>query len=189
MGLAPGRYAIGPDTGSLHLRTSRDGVAAKVGHDLLIEMARWSGTVTIAGPDPSSASVEAGIEMASFTVLEGTGGVMPLSTHDRKDITGTSLRLMDVAGHPRATFASSAITRSNSGATITGTLTVRKHSGEVSLRVTETGPSAWRATGTILQSAYGIKPYRAFLGALRVADRIDIEVVVDLSGRAATSTR
>jgi polyisoprenoid-binding protein YceI len=96
---------------------------------------------------------------------------------------------MDVAGHPRATFASSAITRSNSGATITGTLTVRKHSGEVSLRVTETGPSAWRASGTILQSAYGIKPYRAFLGALRVADRIDIEVVVDLSGRAATSTR
>ena len=32
----------GPDTGRLEVHTYREGVAAKVGHDLIIEVERWS---------------------------------------------------------------------------------------------------------------------------------------------------
>ncbi len=33
-----------------------------------------------------------------------------------------------------------------------------------------------------MQSAYGIKPYTAFFGALKVRDAVDIEVNADISG-------
>jgi len=35
----------------------------------------------------------------------------------------------------------------------------------------------------VVQSAYGIKPYTAFLGALKVRDAVLVEVTVDLTGR------
>jgi polyisoprenoid-binding protein YceI len=186
MALAPGTYPIGPHTGTLHLRTAREGVAAKVGHDLLVEMKRWSGTLTVVD-DPSAAAVAVDVDMGSFTVLEGTGGVAALSAGDRKDITATALKLMDVSNHPHAMFRSTAVTPGDSGGTLEGTLTVRDHDGDVSLAVTESGPDAWAAAGSLLQSAYGIKPYRAFFGALRVADPIGIEVVVDLSSAVKDS--
>ena len=34
----------------------------------------------------------------------------------------------------------------------------------------------YRGTGTVVQSAYGIKPYTAFFGALKVRDTVDVEV-------------
>jgi len=33
-----------------------------------------------------------------------------------------------------------------------------------------------KATGAVVQSRWGIKPYTAFLGALKVADPIQVEV-------------
>ena len=35
----------GPDNASMHVHTYREGVAAKVGHDLIIEVTRWDATV------------------------------------------------------------------------------------------------------------------------------------------------
>lgn len=183
MALAPGTYKIGPDTGHLHIRTAREGVAAKAGHDLLIAFARWSGTVAIGGDDPKSAQVDVDVEMDSFDVLEGTGGVVALTDHDRQDITATARKLLDVDRHAQASFASNRVTAGDTGATIDGTLTLRGTSGPVTVDVAETGPSAWRGTATVLQSAFGIKPYRAFFGALRLADPVGVEVTVDLSGK------
>jgi polyisoprenoid-binding protein YceI len=182
MALAPGTYQIGPDTGSLMLRTSREGMAAKVGHDLLIEMTRWAGTITITDDEPATTRVEVDVEMASFEIRSGTGGVAALSDGDRKDITATALKLMDVDGYPHATYVSTAVTASAGGGAIEGTLALRGQSAPVTVQVAETGPNAWTGTASLQQSAFGIKPYRAFFGALRLADRIDIEIAVGLSG-------
>jgi polyisoprenoid-binding protein YceI len=180
MALTPGTYKIGPDTGSLHLKTTREGMAAKVGHDLLIELQRWTGTVTIVDDDPSTAHVEVEVEMSSFTVLEGTGGVASLSGGDRKDITATAMKLLEVDSYPTATFASDSITGSEGGGTIEGTLTMHGTSGKLTVQVTESGPSTWAGTASLLQSDYGIKPYKAFFGALKLANSVAIEVSVKL---------
>jgi polyisoprenoid-binding protein YceI len=181
MPFEPGAYQIGPDTGALQVRTAREGVAARVGHDLLIAFSRWSGTVTVDGDDPATARVEIDIEMDSFEIVEGTRGVVPLTDSDRKDITATARRLLSVDGYPHARFASTRITSSGGHDTLEGTLTLRGVSVQVLLDVAETGPSAWRATTTVLQTAFGIKPYRAFFGALRLADPVAVEVAVDLA--------
>jgi polyisoprenoid-binding protein YceI len=187
MAFGPGAYQIGPGTGALHVRTAREGVAARVGHDLLIAFTRWSGTVTADGDDPATAHVEIDIEMDSFEIVEGTGGVVPLTGSDRKDITATARRLLGVDEYPHATFASTRITPRGGPATLDGTLegalTVRGVSVPVRLDVAETGPTSWRATTTVLQTAFAIKPYRAFFGALRLADPVAVEVTVDLAGK------
>jgi hypothetical protein len=45
----------------------------------------------------------------------------------------------------------------------------------------EAGGHRYRATATVVQSDFGIKPYAAFLGALRVRDAVDVEVELDLA--------
>jgi polyisoprenoid-binding protein YceI len=182
MALSAGTFPIGPDTGTLRLRTSREGVAAKVGHDLLIELAAWSGTVTLAEADPASAKIEVQVEMGSITILEGTGGVLPLSDRDRTEIVKSARKVLDVDAHPTATFTSTSVQPADGGgSTIEGTFTVRGESAPLTITVVADGDSTWRGTGTIRQSAHGIKPYRAFLGALRLADPVAVEVGVRLA--------
>jgi glycine cleavage system protein P-like pyridoxal-binding family len=41
-------------------------------------------------------------------------------------------------------------------------------------------PDRYRATTAVAQSAHGIKPYSAFLGALKVRDDVEVEIEVDL---------
>jgi polyisoprenoid-binding protein YceI len=178
-------HDIGPATGSLSLRTTREGVASKVGHDLLIEFGTWSGHLENED-DPANASVTVEVDLRSFTIVEGTGGVASLSDGDRKDITATALRLLGVDDEPSATFTSTAVAAEGDGGAIDGTLTLHGKSAPLHLDVTSTGPQAWRGTGTVVQSEFGIKPYRAFFGALRLADRVTIEVTLDLGRAAAT---
>ena len=40
MPFPPGRHELGPAAGALLVKTFREGVAAKVGHDLVIEVTR-----------------------------------------------------------------------------------------------------------------------------------------------------
>jgi len=44
---AAGTYHLGPDDGTLSLHTRRTGAAAKAGHDLLIDVTAWEGTLTV----------------------------------------------------------------------------------------------------------------------------------------------
>lgn len=150
------------------------------GHDLLIELPQWTGTVTLTGPDPATATIEVEVELASMTIVEGTGGVVPLTDRDRGEIQKTARKVLDVDAHPTATFRSTSVRATDAGGVIEGTLTVRGEPAPVTVEVAETGDSAWRGTATVVQSAHGIKPYRAFLGALRLADPVAVEVAVNL---------
>jgi hypothetical protein len=48
MGLPTGIHRFGPDNASLQVKTYREGVAAKAGHDLIIDVTRWDATVEVA---------------------------------------------------------------------------------------------------------------------------------------------
>ncbi|HEX9623630.1 MAG TPA: YceI family protein, partial [Streptosporangiaceae bacterium] len=50
------------------------------------------------------------------------------------------------------------------------------------LQVSPDGPDRYRATTSVVQTEYGIKPYRAFLGSLKVRDAVEIEIEIDLAG-------
>ena len=162
------------------LHTYRDGLAAQAGHDLIIEIGRWSGELTV-NDDLSPASLEVRIDMGSLIVREGTGGLKPLSDRDRREIAVTARKTMRADRHPEATFSATKFESDNGGGMIAGTLTLAGQSRPVRLQVTATGEDRYHATSSVVQSEYGIKPYTGFLGALRVRDAVNVDVDVDLA--------
>jgi polyisoprenoid-binding protein YceI len=178
MAVAPGRYQIGPENGGIVLKTFRDGLAAQAGHDLIIDVTRWSGEIAV-NDDKMLAAVKAQIDMTSWVVREGTGGLKPLTDTDRRDIAATARRLLFADRHREAEFVATRFhpTDDESGS-MDGTLTLRGLSRPLQVRFRQISPGRYLGTGTVVPSAYGIKPYTAFLGALRVRDSVDFEIEV-----------
>src|SRR5262249_15690775 len=76
VGLAAGVYELGPDSGTLWIRTGRTGAVAKAGHDLLLHVTQWSARLEI-GADPAASTVALDADPRSLRVVEGTGGEVP----------------------------------------------------------------------------------------------------------------
>jgi hypothetical protein len=50
-------YQLGPEQGRILVSTGRAGLAARAGHDLTIEITRWSARVEVPGDDVASATI------------------------------------------------------------------------------------------------------------------------------------
>jgi polyisoprenoid-binding protein YceI len=176
-----GRHVLGADQGRVALLTARDGLAAQAGHDLTIEISAWSGEVTVADDgQPTELSVK--LDLNSLVVREGTGGLKPLTDRDRREIAVTSRKVLGVERHPEATFVASGFEpNSSGGGFIQGTLTLGGISRPLKLHVAKTGPESYHATASVRQSEFGIKPYTAFLGALKVSDAVGVTIDIDLA--------
>jgi polyisoprenoid-binding protein YceI len=184
MAIPAGRHQLGTENGRITLRTFRDGLIAQAGHDLTIEAARWSGELAIAG-DHVPASLNVRLDLGALTVRDGTGGIRPLTDRDKREIAVTARKVLTADRHPDAVFTATEFQPSaDGGGTIVGTLTLAGKSRQQRLQVSELGPGRYRATATVRQTDYGIKPYSAFLGSLKVADAVEVEAEVDLSQAA-----
>jgi polyisoprenoid-binding protein YceI len=169
------------------LRTFRDGLAAQAGHDLTIEATRWSGVLAV-NEDLSPADLDVRIDTGALVVRDGTGGVKPLTDRDRREIAVTTRKVLASDRHPEAVFAAAGFDpKAEGGGEISGTLTIRGQARPVRVRVSQTGADRYHAEAQVIQSEYGIKPYTAFLGALRVRDAVDVAVDLDLSDTATDS--
>jgi len=170
------------DRGRIVLHTFRDGLAATAGHDLTIEVGRWSGELTV-NDDGKPAELTVQVDMGSLIVREGTGGIKPLTDRDRREIAVTARKTLAADRYPEATFAAAEFgPGADGGGTITGTLTLAGVTRPLRLQVTKTGPDSYHASTVVVQSAHGIKPYTGFFGALRVRDAVNVDADVDLSG-------
>lgn len=164
------------------LRTFRDGLAAQAGHDLTIEITHWSGELTV-GDDLTLTELTVRIDLSSLVVRDGTGGLKPLTDRDRREIAVTARKVLGTERHPEAAFTASAFEPDPAGGgVLTGVLTLAGVQQPRALQVTETGQDSYHATTTIQQSEFGVKPYTAFLGALKVRDAVDVDIDLDLSG-------
>jgi polyisoprenoid-binding protein YceI len=187
MAVLAGRHQLGPDRGRIILRTFRDGLAAQAGHDLTIEATRWSGVLAVK-EDLSPAGLDVTIDMGALVVRDGTGGVKALTDRDRREIAVTARKVLASDRHPEAVFAAAGFEpNAGGGGEISGTLTIRGQERPLRVQVSQTGADRYHAEAHVIQSEYGIKPYTAFLGALRVRDAVDVAVDLDLSGAAVDS--
>ena len=177
-----GKFRFGPDSGRVILKTTRAGLAALAGHDLALEVTRWSARVEVPDEDAggvTAATVTADLDLGSLEVREGTGGAKPLTDRDRKEIKKT---ISGILGDGEASFTSSRIIRTGArGGAVEGALTINGKAQPLRLQVSEPGPGRYRGTGTVVQSAYGIKPYVGFFGALKLRDEVGVEFEVDLT--------
>ncbi len=179
MAVHAGHHRFGSGQGRIALLTSRDGLAAQAGHDLTIEIGTWSAELDVADDLSAASDVTVRFDLNSLIVRDGTGGALPLTDRDRREIAATARKVLGADRHPQATFTAPRFEpRPDGGGTLTGTLTLASVSRPVSLDVSKSGRDAYRATGSVLQTDFGIKPYRAFLGALKVSDAVRVAVDV-----------
>jgi polyisoprenoid-binding protein YceI len=181
--LTDGTHRLGPPTGRLLLKTGRAGLGRRAGHDLTIEAIRWSGEAVVAVGDPDRSSVSVTVETGSLEVREGTGGIKALTDADRAEIRRTlgDKALLHTAKHPRITFRSTRITGTPQSFEITGDLTIKGRTHPVNVHAEGNGDELLRGWATVTQSTWGIKPYTAFLGALRLADEVRVEFEVTIA--------
>lgn len=166
---------IGPEAGRLLVRTGRSGLGAKAGHDLTIEATRWEGTVDVAGQ-----SVAVDVQVDGLEVREGAGGVKPLTDSDRADIKGTfTQKILRTAEHPTITFRSTRVEGAPDSFTVEGDLTIMGVAQPVTLQGAMNDGRV-RGSATVQQSRWGIKPYTAFFGALKLRDEVEVEFDLEL---------
>ena len=176
MAIEAGTHRLGPDNATLSVHTKRKGAAAKAGHDLVIHVTSWEGTLEV-GDDPAATRIALRADATSLRVQTGTGGVQALGDDDKANIHQTIddevLKRQDIS------FRSTAVEAEGDGARlrVTGDLTLAgtTHPVEFDLVVDDAGKLS--GTAVITQSLWGMKPYSALFGALKVAD--DVEIVLD----------
>lgn len=185
----PQMLELGPANGLLTVRTSREGMAARAGHDLVIEVERWSATVELAPSESEPSRLEATVDARSLHVREGSGGIKPLTDADRDEIQrNIAHKILRSDRHPDIAFRSTSIEAAGEGRwRIRGELTIAgtKSPLEIPLRLAGQGVQAvLSATVAIEQSRFGIKPFRAMMGSLKVADTVVISAEARPSQRS-----
>jgi polyisoprenoid-binding protein YceI len=171
MSAQPGTYRLGPDTATLSVRTGRSGAAAKAGHDLVMHVTAWEATLELAD-DPGHTTVELTADATSLRVREATGGMQPLGDDERANIDQAIddevLERQDIA------FRSTAVERDGTTFGVTGDLTLAGATKPVAFDLTVADDGAVSATAAVTQTDWGMKPYSALFGALKVADGVEV---------------
>jgi polyisoprenoid-binding protein YceI len=185
MAIDAGRHQFGTENGRITLRTFRDGLAAQAGHDLTIDATRWSGEIAVAD-DLTPLSLQVKVDLGALVVRKGTGGIKPLSDRDKREIAVSARKVLSADRFPEATFTATGFEPAAGGGAIVGALVLAGQSRPQRLQVSQPAPGVYHATTTIRQTDFGIRPYSAFLGSLKVADAVEVEVDLDLSQATAT---
>jgi len=175
MSLGAGSHELGPDSASLVVKTYREGLAAKAGHDLIIEVRRWGATFEV-GEDPSQSKLQLHADSRSLYPREGLRGLKPLTDRDREEI---QKNIEKVLGGKPISFRSSAVEMSDRGdrLTVRGELDLHGQTRPASFELATSADGRVTGTAPLVQSQWGIKPYRGLMGALKVRD--SLEVVFD----------
>jgi YceI-like domain len=159
---------IGPPAAKLTVQTGKAGAAAVAGHNLLIEVTSWSATL-----DDDSLTLTA--DATSMRVLEGSGGIQPLGEDDRAGITKTIDE--DVLKGGAIEFHSTSVAQRDNGVLhVEGELDLLGTTRPLAFDVTVGGDGSLAGEATFKQSDWGIKPYSALFGTLKVSDQIRVAV-------------
>ncbi|MGH3930298.1 MAG: YceI family protein [Pseudonocardiaceae bacterium] len=99
------------------------------------------------------------------------------SDSDRKKIAGNAADTLGARKYSKITFRSTSVERTGDSANIQGDLTLHGVTKPISVQAHDDGKS-WNADITLDQTDYGIKPFTAMLGALKVKAEVKIHISV-----------
>jgi polyisoprenoid-binding protein YceI len=196
-GVEPGgaaTFTIDPGQSALVVQIFKDGVAARLAHDHVVQARTFSGTIAYDPQNPDASAIQVKVEVESLQADDpatrrklGLEGGEP-SAKDRADIEATmkSDDQLAAARFPSITFASTSIVKQPDGRfLVTGRLTIRGIAHEVKFPAQvsmEGGLLRGRAQLAFKQSSFGYQPYRAALGAIKNKDEVILHM--DLGAKA-----
>jgi polyisoprenoid-binding protein YceI len=155
-------------------------MGAKLAHDLILSPSQWRGTLNVDADNPAASSATLSIDARSIQILEAVGGMKSLSDKDRKDIAkNIDEKVLQAGKYPELTFESTSVSGSDPNFTVAGNMTITGNTRPVNVAVTVNGTQV-TATTKISQKDFGIKPFSAMLGAIKLRDDVDFELTAEL---------
>jgi polyisoprenoid-binding protein YceI len=155
-------------------------MGAKLAHDLILSPSQWSGTMNVDADNPAASSASLSIDARSIQILEAVGGMKSLSDKDRRDI-GKNIdeKVLDTSKFPTLTFESTSVSGSEPNFNVAGNMTIKGTTRPVNVALNVNG-SQVSARTSISQKDFGIKPFSAMMGAIKLRDDVEFELTVDL---------
>lgn len=157
----------GPDTARCEVLVFREGLLSAVGHDLILRATALE--VEVAA---DARAVEARIDARSLRVVTALRDGRPLpgalKASDVRDIEeAIATEVLHAARFPEIRLVSAEVQRTDGGYEVHGSLSLAGATRPIVLAVRREGDRLATEV-TLHQPDFGVKPYRAMLGALRV---------------------
>jgi polyisoprenoid-binding protein YceI len=155
----------------------KDGLLSRLAHDLKLQVERFSIEV-----DDSSRQIKATFDPSSIQVVsaqtDGRDDPSTLSKGDKKKIHDNVVKdVLRVRKHPEICFDSSNVVERGEGFAVEGTLQMHGKSRSIQASVRADG-DRWVTEVRLHQPDFGIKPYTAALGALKVKPDVLVRLSV-----------
>lgn len=155
-------------------------MGAKLAHDLILTPTQWSGTMNVDADNPAASSASLTIDARSIEIVEAVGGMKSLSDKDRRDIAkNINDKVLETGKHSQLTFESTSVSGSAPNFNVAGNMTIRGNSRPVNVALSVNGTQVAAKT-SISQKDFGIKPFSAMMGAIKLRDDVEFELTVDL---------
>lgn len=155
----------------------KDGLLARLAHDLKLQVERFSIEV-----DDSTREIKATFDPSSIQVVcaqaDGRDAPSTLSKGDKKKIYDNVTKdVLRIRKHPEISFDSTNIVERGEGFAVEGTLQMHGKSRNIQASVRANG-DRWVTEVRVHQPDFGIKPYTAALGALKVKPDVLVRLSV-----------
>jgi polyisoprenoid-binding protein YceI len=170
-------YTVVPSESSFWVSVGKAGLFSALAHDHEIGVKRFSGRVVVPEAGASGGSLEMEVDATSLEVLDKN----PSEEDKKKIFNSMHTEVLESAKYPKIAFKSVSVgdvKQAGDGAysfVVNGDLTLRGVTKRIAVPVAATvTPQQLRATGkyTLKQSDFGIKPYSAAGGTVKVKDEI-----------------
>lgn len=164
--------------GRVHVFTFKDGLLARAAHDLRLRVERFLVSVD---EQRVTASFDADSLRVDGTMREGALDRQELSDKDKEQIERTTRdEILQASRHPKVVFEGTE-QKEGDRHRVAGQLSLRGKKLPIELLVRE---EQGRLKGAVElePSRWGIRPYKALLGAIKLQDRVRLELdLADLS--------
>ena len=186
MALKAGTYNLNASSGKLCVYTFKEGFLSAVAHDLLIDVTNFTIKLNVPDAGVQSASVEAEILANSLKVVcamkDGRENHDALKEKDKADIEEATFKdVLHPSKYPTINFRSSNIQEKDGVYHVKGELTLHGVTRPIEFDAKTTTGKDLKGKVTLAQKDFGIKPYKALLGTLKVKNEVDIAFDLSLS--------
>jgi polyisoprenoid-binding protein YceI len=155
----------------------KDGLLARLAHDLKMQVERFSIEV-----DDSTRAIKSTFDPSSIAVVcaqvDGRDDPSTLSQGDKKKIYDNITKdVLRVRKHPEIRFDSTNVVARGEGFAVEGVLQIHGKSKSIQASIRADG-DRWVTEVRVHQPDFGIKPYSAALGALKVKPDVLVRLSV-----------
>lgn len=156
--------------------TKKEGLLSKVAHDLKIRAGRFE--LEIEGEGAVRLTCPATALRVVNAMLDGREAPELLSAKDKVKIEDLIAKeVLSASRHPEIRFVSTRVTPGPDGYRVEGDLSIAGTTRPISANVIRK-KTCLDAEVTLRQTDFGIKPYTALLGALKVQDNLRVLISV-----------